>query len=94
MTAIEFVQKFGWGASQYWTGRFNAVNEVEEKFINTQFRDDLKKYIDAYELVQKFGGLEEAKDEYFSCIQNNENGSHISEAITLVESVESLKEVT
>ena len=47
----------------------------------------VKKYTDAYELVQRFGGLDETKDEYFSCVQNNEAASHLNEAITLVEEV-------
>lgn len=82
MKAVDFIRKFGWN---------NAIDVVIncEKYhpVYKLPVDDLKKYTDAYELVQKFGGLDGAKDKYFSCVQNNESASHINEAITLVEEV-------
>ena len=47
---------------------------------------DLKRLIDSHELVEKLGGLENAKDEYFSCVQNNEPASYVAKAIFDVES--------
>lgn len=46
----------------------------------------LKRLIDSHELVEKLGGLENAKDEYFSCVQNNEPASYVAKAIADVES--------
>ena len=46
----------------------------------------LKRLVESWELVEKFGGLESAKDEYFSCVQNNEPASYIAKAIADVES--------
>ena len=48
--------------------------------------NDLKRYVDSYELVEKLGGLENAKDEYFSCVQNNEPATYVAKAIADVES--------
>lgn len=48
--------------------------------------DDLKRLVDSHELVEKHGGLGSAKDEYFSCVQNNEPASYIAKAIADVES--------
>lgn len=47
---------------------------------------DLKRLIESHELVESYGGLENAKDEYFSCVQNNEPASYIAKAILEVES--------
>lgn len=61
MKANEFVKKFGLGAAQYWIGRFNVVNDVEEVFINIEFRDDLKRLVESHELVERTGGLDRVK---------------------------------
>lgn len=47
---------------------------------------DLKRLVESHELVEKHGGLENAKDEYFSCVQNNEPASYVAKAIADVES--------
>ena len=47
--------------------------------------DDLKQIVDAFEWVEKFGGLYEFKDEYMSRIENNECVSGMDKAIELVE---------
>ena len=49
-------------------------------------RDTLKRLVESHELVEKHGGLENAKDEYFSCVQNNEPASYVAKAIADVES--------
>ena len=46
---------------------------------------DLKQIINAFEWVEKFGGLCEFKDEYMSRIENNECVSGMDKAIELVE---------
>jgi hypothetical protein len=48
--------------------------------------DDLKSLFESLELVEMWGGLESAKDEYFSCVQNNEPASYLAKAIADVES--------
>ena len=46
----------------------------------------LKRLVESWELVEKLGGLENAKDEYFSCVQNNEPATYVAKAIADVES--------
>ena len=102
MKAKEFIKKFGWEASQYWINKFIEINEVEEKFINTEFRDDLKEYVNAWELVQ-IHGLDQSKtivnnapsDEHFYSWTLGKSGvrdksvnvGELRKAINLVESV-------
>lgn len=45
----------------------------------------LQRLVESWELVERLGGLEDAKDEYFNCVQNNEPASHINQAIADVE---------
>ena len=91
MKAKEFIKKFGWEASQYWINKFIEINEVEEKFINTEFRDDLKEYVNAWELVRKHGGLINAKYDaeylYVNWYYRTMMEDAIKKAIQLVESV-------
>ena len=46
---------------------------------------DLKQIVDAFEWVEKFGGLDGFKDEYMSRIENNECVSGMNKVIDLVE---------
>ena len=86
MKANEFVKKFGSKSAKYWIDHFNNVNTLPDEFINTEFLGDLKRLVESHELVEKHGGLENAKDEYFSCVQNNEPASYVAKAIFDVES--------
>lgn len=95
MEAHEFVKKFGWGcACDLWKGAFplyennmcilnGCVCTLNSDFLFNLL--DLKSLIESHDFVEKLGGLDEAKDEYFNCVQNNEPASHISKAIEDVE---------
>lgn len=88
MNAVEFVRNFGWERSKkaVWMSitEFSRAFDVDLGFICCN-RTELKKLVESYELVERLGGLEDAKDEYFNCIQNNEPASHINQAIADVE---------
>ena len=47
--------------------------------------NQLKKIVDAFDWVEKFGGLDGFKDEYMSRIENNECVSGMNNVIELVE---------
>ena len=90
MKANEFVKKFGWDKVKSIVLDFNynssnkfIVNLTDNSAISIY---DLKRLVESYELVESFGGLEGAKDKYYSCVQNYETSSHISRAIEDVES--------
>lgn len=85
MKATEFVKKFGLQAAQYWIGRFETLNEVEEKFINIGFRDDLKQIVEARELVESYGGLAEAKWDLDNPKIDASEAHDLKQAINLVE---------
>ena len=70
----------------YWVSR--SMDKDDEDINDYWFTSvlDLKHLIESHELVESYGGLENAKDEYFSCVQNNEPASYIAKAILEVES--------
>ena len=97
MKANEFVKKYGIEAAiDLWCGAFDLYNNNLQilngmvcSFPGNQFLFDLvdiKRLVESHELVEKHGGLENAKDEYFSCVQNNEPASYVAKAIFDVES--------
>lgn len=96
MKAIEFIKKFGLGFSKDCVD--NRLFSVGGAGGLVSVPDDLKRYVDAYELVQRFGGLKEAKA--VAAIDENESflgerfGScdELKQAIALVEEVESYDE--
>ena len=49
--------------------------------------DDLKQYVDAYELVQSYGGLEQSKSLSMSQVGLKKHYDELQQAITLVEQV-------
>ena len=109
MKAVEFIKQYGWGEVK----RIISNSEPLDSFYNidlgcyislTQINygdrvslADLKQYVDAYELVQKFGGLQKAKSSWNDFEANREyefygtNLDELKEAITLVEEVEGVK---
>ena len=103
MTAIEFVKNYGWDKAKREVSYIGTIMQMNN---SDGILQELKKHTDAYELVQKFGGLANAnkilKKAYDSCssiisdrrINLECSWSDLNKAITLVESVESLKEVT
>lgn len=87
MTAIEFVQKFGWDKAKKDCQIYG--------WKNTSFWIQLKHLVSSYDLVEHVGGLEKSKYEY-ECLLKFRDIDHflLKQAIADVESVESLKEVT
>ena len=79
MKANEFVKRFGW---EYAKERMEYCKGA--RLVGMEI--DLERLVESHELVEKHGGLENAKDEYFSCVQNNEPASYIAKAIADVES--------
>lgn len=70
MNAIEFVKKFGiFGAKEYLSGSIFYKNNL---MVFTS-EDNLKQIVDAWELVEKFGGIDKSKKilkkAYDSCSQ-------------------------
>ena len=95
MKAVEFIKKFGW---DYAKERLDYCKNA--RLVGMEI--DLKRYVDAYELVQKFGGIKRAKrilrKSYLSwnnrvSVVWNDNPfqctiQQLEEAIALVEEVE------
>lgn len=84
MNAIEFVKQ----------NDIEKVKQIVDLFpISTLINIDgvgvsvlvLKQIVDAFEWVEKFGGLDGFKDEYMSRIENNECVSGMNKVIDLVE---------
>ena len=89
MKANEFVKKFGLKLAQRDIAALDSGFIKREDFLEHygfDILDDLKSLVESHELVEKHGGLENAKDEYFSCVQNNEPASYVAKAIADVES--------
>ena len=90
--ANEFVKKFGLEHTKYLIedtelSEFAIHSSCAGKYsMDTVCVSDLKRLVESHELVEKHGGLENAKDEYFSCVQNNEPASYVAKAIADVES--------
>ena len=82
MKAVDFVKKFGWDDAIALVNASNICG-IDKSIVDIE---ELKRLVESHELVEKHGGLGNAKDEYFSCVQNNEPASHIAKAITNVES--------
>ena len=100
MKAIEFIKKFGWADSSHknvWF-YFGCTSEKSfEAIYGFRVVEDLKPYIDAYELVRGFGGIHMAKADS-SDLDGFEKTSpywvKVKQAITLVEEVENYNEKT
>lgn len=82
MQANEFVKKLGWDDAIALVNASNICG-IDKSIVDIE---ELKRLVESHELVEKLGGLENAKDEYFSCVQNNEPASYIAKAIADVES--------
>ena len=85
MKAVEFIKKFGWIDASHKNVWFHFGCSSERSFESIQgFRvfEDLKQYVDAYELVQRFGGMDESK----KCL-DDKIYPELGRAISLVEEV-------
>lgn len=90
MKAVDFICEFGWDEA------IAAVNLSRLVGIDKSIVDiyDLKKYVDAWELVNRFGGVDGAKGEFFKIVHSGGyvdiSPTELRKAIQLVESVGSL----
>ena len=84
MNTIEFVKQNGIEKSHKIVDLFPLTTLINIDGIGVSI-PDLKQIVDAFELAEKFGGLDGFKDEYMSRIENNECVSGMSNAIDLVE---------
>lgn len=63
MNAVEFIRKFGWDHTKYLLedtelSEFAIHSNCAGKYsMDTVSVSDLKRYVDAYELVESYGGL-------------------------------------
>ena len=100
MNAVEFVRNFGWdGAISFtdWYGGNTAFKflKVKEKTISVHSGDqpydfhinDLKQLVESYELVEKHGGLENAKEDELWANELGFGFKGLAQAIRDVESV-------
>ena len=86
MKAVEFIKQNGWMKAT------SVFEDLTEQGHSGEFYNKLKRYVDAYELVQKHGGLNGArKVAHKNCFNRDVN---ILKAIALVEEVENYNEKT
>ena len=84
MKAVEFIKKYGLDVAKHKVDGLKIIESMGDKLSIED--EKLKSLVESHELVESYGGLENAKDEYFSCVQNNEPASYIAKAIADVES--------
>lgn len=94
MNVIKFIEKFGWddcSKENIWFHFGCSSERAFEEIYGFRVVEDLKRYVDAYELVQRFGGIHMAKADS-SDLDGFEKTSpywvKVKQAITLVEEVE------
>ena len=85
MNAIEFVKKFGWGEAKSALG--HACGSLDHVAYNGYgiLISDLKQIVDAWELVERFGGVIEAKKVHYDEFRGDINWNNLQQAINLVE---------
>lgn len=84
MNAIEFVKQNGVKKAKQIVDLLPISTLINIDGIGVSI-SDLKQIVDAFEWVEKFGGLDGFKDEYMSRIENNECVSGMNKVIDLVE---------
>lgn len=89
MKANEFVKKYGWerakAASKMHIADFCRCFDLPMSFL-IDMRDDLERLVESYELIESYGGLEDATK---VCIQlhcKGEDTSKLKQAILDVDS--------
>ena len=94
MKAVEFIKKFGWDFAIAFSNKGEQLIEARPYEIGRGFIDELKRYVDAWELVKKYGGLQKSKSTWNDFEANQEyefygtNLDLLKQAIALVEEVE------
>ena len=84
MNAIEFVKQNGIEKAKQIVELFTMSTLISIDGVGVSI-SDLKQIVEAFEWVEKFGGLDGFKDEYMSRIENNECVSGMDKVIELVE---------
>ena len=87
MDEIKFVKQNGIEMAKQIVDLFPMSTLISIDGIGVSI-SDLKQIVDAFEWVEKFGGLDGFKDEYMSRIENNECVSGMNNVIELVEKCE------
>ena len=96
MKAIEFIRKFGWeNAVKCVNGlefkvsfkgiEFDPAIQIDGEITTSVSR--LKTYVDAYELVHKHGGINEAIEATGTSYISPSDWDDLNQAITLVEEI-------
>ena len=90
MSAVGFIKEFGWEESvRIYNNLREVVNQTPYKHSLEDFSIELKSYIEAYELVQSYGGLNLAKQE----LLNNAFNPILDVFICLKEAIELVEEI-
>ena len=84
MNAIEFVKQNGIEKAKQIVDLLPMSTLINIDGIGVSI-SELKQIVEAFEWVEKFGGLDGFKDEYMSRIENNEFVSGMNKVIELVE---------
>ena len=90
MNAVEFIKQYGWDLAQrdvvcLETGFITKADFLEH--YGFEILDDLKQLVDAWGLVDAYGGLDSCYEKLHMLHELTENPEPIREAIELVESV-------
>lgn len=86
MRANEFIKKFGWEVAKKNTEKCFDGKAIQ--IAPLYMLDDLKRYVDAYDLVQSYGGLKESirfSKQTYRLTSTPKTHKKLCEAITLVE---------
>lgn len=82
MKAVEFIKQNGCMKAT------SVFEDLTEQGHSGEFYNKLKRYVDAYELVQSYGGLQSCYELLHNLHELTENPDPIRDAMALVEEVE------
>lgn len=88
MKANEFVKKFGLDLAKRDVAAWQSGFIKREDFLENygfDILDDLKEIVDAFWLIEKFGGLIEAKKVHYDEFRSDINWNKLQKSINLVE---------
>lgn len=86
MKASEFIKKYGWSKSKYLVNDTSVNFDYYRTSEHLKLIEEMKKYINAYDLVESYGGIDEAPYEIY--IETGDDfyyNKELEEAIKLVE---------
>lgn len=92
MNAIEFVKTFGWVTAVNLCNKSQECELSEVLFYDSENdkyecvdNEKLKQIVEAWELVERFGGLEESKKLHYDEFCSDTSYNKLQKAINLVE---------